>query len=307
MIIRILILNLLILTSCTDGNPKINDPSIEKKESKIVNENYELIKPTSKINSVLILFGGFPESARDIRREFQIEEIAIKNGIAVMLMNFNRKLWLEENDKNWLARTLEESINSNSISTKNIFIGGFSSGGNVSLLIANHLIKINSLVKPKGVFVVDSPVDLLELYLCSKRNVKRNFSETSVVESKRTISSFDEYFGNPEDNIDRYKLFSPFIYSQNWIENLKFLKNLRVRIYTEPDTKWWKENRMNEYEDLNAFYLKKMAQQLNEEFGHSNVELIETKNKGKRANGFRHPHSWSIVNKENLVNWILKD
>jgi hypothetical protein len=36
------------------------------------------------------------------------------------------------------------------------------------------------------------------------------------------------------------------------------------------------------------------------------VEYISTENKGYRANGDRHPHSWSIVDKDKLVEWILE-
>ena len=37
-----------------------------------------------------------------------------------------------------------------------------------------------------------------------------------------------------------------------------------------------------------------------------NVTLIQTKNKGYQANGERNPHSWSIVDVDDLINWILK-
>lgn len=298
---------LFVLCSCNNKDAIPIQSTEEKEASIIITPNYELIKPPSTINSLLILFGGFPESAVDIKREFEILELAARNDIAVLLMNFNRKLWLEENEKTKLAKIITESITSNNISTTNIFIGGFSSGGNVSLLVANHLIKSNAQIKPKGVFIIDSPIDLLELYRCSKRNIKRNFSETSVKESQRTISSFDAYFGEPENNIEKYQSLSPYIYSTNNIDNLTYLKDVRIRMYTEPDTLWWKENRMNNYEDINAFYIKKLSLQLKETFNSDHIELIETKNKGKRANGYRHPHSWSIVDKENLINWILKE
>jgi hypothetical protein len=62
----------------------------------------------------------------------------------------------------------------------------------------------------------------------------------------------------------------------------------------------------NDYLDLNAFYIKKLSEKLKLEFGNKNIELIETQNRGYRANGDRHPHSWSIVNKKELINWMLE-
>jgi hypothetical protein len=39
--------------------------------------------------------------------------------------------------------------------------------------------------------------------------------------------------------------------------------------------------------------------------GFKHVELITTENKGYRANGQRHPHSWSIVDGKDLIKWML--
>jgi hypothetical protein len=36
------------------------------------------------------------------------------------------------------------------------------------------------------------------------------------------------------------------------------------------------------------------------------IELIKTENKGYRNDGNRHPHSWSIVEVDDLLRWILK-
>ncbi|WP_301338810.1 hypothetical protein [Tenacibaculum mesophilum] len=35
------------------------------------------------------------------------------------------------------------------------------------------------------------------------------------------------------------------------------------------------------------------------------LSILPTTNKGYRANGERHPHSWAIVDKNDLINWIL--
>ncbi|MDX6747060.1 hypothetical protein SHK09_09685 [Polaribacter sp. PL03] len=49
-----------------------------------------------------------------------------------------------------------------------------------------------------------------------------------------------------------------------------------------------------------------MSKKLALEFGGDNIKLINTKNRGYRANGERHPHSWSIVDEKDLINWILE-
>jgi hypothetical protein len=56
---------------------------------------------------------------------------------------------------------------------------------------------------------------------------------------------------------------------------------------------------------LNAYYIEQLAIQLKAEFGDKNIELIQTKNRSYRSKGQRHPHSWSIVDEEELIRWIL--
>ena len=272
----------------------------------IKKEDYELYKPAKKINGVLVLFGGYPEVAEDIKREFKILEIAKENSIAVIFSNYNQKLWLEENEKHQLAKRLQEIIESNKLPTDNIFIGGFSSGGVISLLISNYIIGMKQFyIDPKGVFIVDSPIDLAALYSTSEKNVKRNFSKVSVEESNWIIQTLGNTFGNPNKELKEYENKSVFTYRSNNTSNLQKLKNTKIRLYTEPDTLWWKKNRMADYEQMNAFYIKKLSERLKgQKF--KNVEYIPTNNKGYRANGERHPHSWAIVDKKGLINWILE-
>ncbi len=73
----------------------------------------------------------------------------------------------------------------------------------MSLLISNHLIESESVIRPKGVFIIDSPVDLLGLYENVQRNIKRDFSSVSMQESKMIIDQFESNFGKPEKGIKK--------------------------------------------------------------------------------------------------------
>jgi len=295
-----------VVISCKQKKEEKEQIATEKtKFTEIIKEDYELYKPNKEINGVLILFGGYPENADDIKREFQILDIARENSIAVLLSNFNQKLWLEESEKRQLAKKMQNIIIENQLPTENIFIGGFSSGGVVSLLISNFIVGMKQFyIDPKGVFIVDSPIDLVALYKSSEKNLKRNFSEPSIQESTWLLETLGSNFGNPKDNIGKYEKKAVFTYSTNNTSNIKKLKRTKIRLYTEPDTLWWKENRMADYEQMNAFYIKKLSESLNKK-GYKSVEYIPTTDKGYRANGERHPHSWAIVDKTELINWIL--
>lgn len=300
----LIIILALIVISCKEQN-KENNQTEKTISEKITTSEFDLIK-SEKQNGLLILFPCFPCDAKNTFSEFKISEISLKNGFSVLAMNLNQHLFLNQSEKQQLAEQLEKIVLENNLSKEKIFIGGFSSGGNVSLLISDYLVESKSQVQPKGVFVVDSPIDLLALYKTAQKNLKMNFSEPSVQEATWIKSFFDKEFGNPENGIHNYEKHSPFTLETQNIENLKNLKNLKIRFYTEPDLKWWQENRKNDYEDLNAYYLKKLSDKLKTEFGSENIELIETENKGYRTNGKRHPHSWAIVNENDLMKWMTK-
>jgi hypothetical protein len=304
--VSILFLIFIVVISCNQNLQKKETTNSQPLEfTEIIREDYEIYIPKNGVKAVLILFGGYPEVAEDIKREFKILDIARKNNICIIFSNFNQKLWLEEGDKHKLAKSLQNVIVDNQLPTDNIFIGGFSSGGVVSLLISDFILGMKQFyIDPKGVFIVDSPIDLVALYKSSEKNIERNFSEPSIQESTWLLETLGNNFGNPKDNIGNYEENSVFTYSTNNTSNLKKLKWTKIRLYTEPDTLWWKENRMADYEQMNAFYIKKLAESLSEK-GYENVEYIPTTDKGYRANGERHPHSWAIVDKNNLVNWML--
>lgn len=290
--------------SCKNNENKKKTPSVKTEYQEIIKEGYTLNKPVKNSKAVLVLFGGFPENAKDIKREFKILEKARNNNIAVLYLNYNQKLWLEENELLELSEQIQDIIKTNNLPTDNIYIGGFSSGGTLALLISDFMTHEHSNSVPKGVFIVDSPIDLAELYNTAEKNVERNFSNSKTEESEWILETLGEQFGNPNTDILKYEQYSVFTSKTNNIHNIKNLKNTKIRLYTEPDTLWWKTNTRAEYKEMNAYHIKRLFELLNKlEF--QNVEYIPTTNKGYRANGERHPHSWSIIDKKDLINWML--
>ncbi|AZQ42936.1 hypothetical protein [Nonlabens ponticola] len=305
---RILIFLVIGITfaSCKQGNEeKAGQTTRETEFKKVVRDDYQLYKPASEIKAVLILFGGYPEDAEGIKREFPILEDARNNSIAVIMSNYNQKLWLEENEKRQLATSLQDIFEEHHLPSENVVVGGYSSGGVVSLLISDFIIGHKQFyIDPKGVFIVDSPIDLEVLYRTAEKNIERDFSEPSIQESTWLLKELGSGLGNPDEHIENYEQSSIYTYSTGNISNLKKLKKTKIRLYTEPDTLWWQENRMASYDETNAFYIQDLHRILTQQ-GYNKVEYIPTVDKGYRANGMRHPHSWSIVDKADLIDWIL--
>ncbi|ESU21232.1 hypothetical protein FEDK69T_25990 [Flavobacterium enshiense DK69] len=295
----------ILITSCKNTNKEaLSDLQASNKIETVKNKNYELVKVADS-KGTLVLFPGFGHFAKDTENEFKIIELATKKGVSVVLMNFNQSVFLKDNEKASLANEMVTIFETNQLSFENIYIGGFSSGGNVSLLVGNYFVESKSKIQPKGVFIGDSPVDLLKIYQNCEKNIAKNFSQETVEESKWIVGDFNTKLGSPKNGIQKYEQVSPFTYQTGNIENLSALKNTKIRLYTEPDVDWWKKDSDQSYEEMNAYSIEKLSQELKKQ-GFSNVELIQTKNKGYRANGERHPHSWSIIDKENLMEWMLQ-
>ena len=296
-----------ILFGCHSQSDQTKLKERSKTYNKVETSAFELYKPIGTIKAVLILYGGFPEEINDIRKEFKIAPLAQEADIAIIYAKLNQRLWLEDKEKQEQAGMLQDLFISHELPIDNIFIGGFSSGGNMAFQISNTIVAMKQFyIDPKGVFLIDSPIDLVALYESSKKNIEHDFSEVSVQESKWIIETLESAFGNPEKSIEDYEKYAVFTKRTNSTRNLNKLKDTKIRLYTEPDTTWWLENRQASYEQLNAYSIKNLALSL-EQKEYKNVEYIPSHQKGFRANGERHPHSWSIVDKQDLIQWMLSE
>ena len=300
------LLCLLLLLFCCQQKPAQDPPAAEEAPAftEVIKEDYELVLPAEKVETVLILFGGYPERAADIRREFPILQAAAGKPIAILFSNYNQKLWMTEAEKYALAARLQEILLAHDLPTDQVVIGGFSSGGVVSLLISNYIVGMKQFyLDPKGVFIVDSPIDLAVLYETAAKNVERNVAAPAVQEGQWLLGAMGDALGDPKEELATYEAHSVFTLRSDHTANLQKLKHTPIRCYTEPDSSWWKEKRGVPYEETNAFLLKKLSESLQEK-GFEQIEYLPTVNRGYRANGERHPHSWHIVDEKELIQWI---
>jgi hypothetical protein len=271
---------------------------------------YDLLIPSEQ-KALLILFPCFPCDAADTRSESRIADTAVANGIAVLMMNFNRHILMSAAEKREVIDGIAAAVKEHGLDATNTFIGGFSSGGNVSVLLAKELVRSpRPGIGLKGVFAVDSPLDLVHLYECSKRDLaKTSFPEYK--EEARYLKAFlDSTLGSPTDSaptperfgagaLANYERAAPLLNSS---ASVAPLKDLPIRFYTEPDTAWWRANRDDTYEELNSFGLKRIHDTL-VAVGNTRAEYIATEGRGVQ-HGNRHPHAWSIVDERELVRWI---
>lgn len=282
-----------------------------QKTEKIKLENpedyYLKIIPKGKPNAILFLFHGGGETPEDVLKQIELPKLASKNNFLVILPHFSNdstKMFEEISSTNKIANQLMKEYN---ISNNRIVLGGFSGGGMLSITFAERAVRDkNTSFIPKAIFAIDVPLDYEQMYERAQREIKRNFSEIGVSEANWVINDFNTTFGgSPTDFPNEYEKYSMFTYRKEDGGNAKYLIDIPIRIYTEPGIEWQLENRHRDLYDLNCTNISAMINllQLN---GNKNAEVISTFNKGKRLNGTKHPHSWSIMDSNDTMNWIIK-
>ncbi len=282
-----------LLIGCSSTAPKEQPPR------EIHTPSYDLILPTDQ-NALLILFPCFSCDAADTRKESRIADTAAANGIAVLLMDFNERILMNEAEKEEVIGTIAQAVKEHELDASNTIIGGFSSGGNVAMFVAKAMLKTaEPPVNLKGGFAVDSPLDLSHLYEASKRRVERPSFPEHKGEARMVVALLDSTLGAPTTHESVYETASPLMATETSVAPLK---DLPVRLYTEPDTAWWWANREDRYADLNAFALERIHGSL-KAAGNTRAEYITTEGRGIQ-HGNRHPHAWSIVDERELVRWI---
>jgi hypothetical protein len=287
------------LAAC--GTPSASNQSTTKESvpREIHTAAYDLIIP-AKQKALLILFPCFPCDAADTRSESPIADTAVANGIAVLLMNFNRHILMSDAEKREVLDTIAAAVKAHRVDATNTFIGGFSSGGNVSVLLAKELVRApRPGIGLKGVFAVDSPLDLVLLYECAQRDLAKSSFPEYKDEARYLQAFLDSTLGSPADSMANYERSAPLLNSS---ASVAPLKDLPIRFYTEPDTAWWRANRDDSYEELNAYGLKRIHDTL-VAVGNARAEYITTEGRGVQ-HGNRHPHAWSIVEERELVKWM---
>ena len=308
---------LLIFTCCTCIGQKTarvivahEDPydlyaSIDKDSTTLF---YDKLVPKNKPIGVLVILSGSGERIEDVKKQISLHTLAVQKNLLVIFPSINWGTNKHIPEHEFLDTIFKQIVSEYKIPKNKFVIGGFSGGGMVALTYTEKANKYNdsTFIKPKAVFGVDPPLDYAHLWNHCKKDIERNFSEPAIQEGKWIMESYTKEFGgSPEDFPENYVKHSIFSYGEKEGGNAKYLKSTPILLYTEPDVLWQMENRHRDYYDMNCVDIAAMINQLQVQ-GNKRAKLVVTNNKGRRLNGMRHPHSWSIMDSRQCLNWIIK-
>lgn len=269
---------------------------------------YEKIVPKNKPIGVLVILPGSGELLEDVRKQISLHTLAVQQNLLVIFPSINWGTNKHIPEHQFLDTIFKQVVTQYKVPKDRFVIGGFSGGGMLALTYAEKANKYadSTFIKPKAIFGVDPPLDYAHLWKHCENDIERNISEAAVMESKWIIDMYTKEFGgSPEKYKNNYVKYSIFSYSEKDGGNAKYLKTTPILLYTEPDVIWQMQNRQRDYYDLNCVDIAAMINLLQIQ-GNKDAKLVITNNKGRRLDGRRHPHSWSIMDSHECISWILE-
>lgn len=285
-------------------NPKVEKVFLDKTDT--TKNCYTIIYPPKlPWTGYLFLVPGFGETAENVLQQTDLPKKLAQNGILTIIPTFQDgvlSFGVDSLSQQTFDSILKDVTSKHKLIDQRFYIGGFSIGGSCAIKYAE-----NSAVKPTAIFAIDPPLDFERFYKSAKRDIRLSKDNEANQENIYMVDRLEkETGGNPNTKLTEYHNLSPYSFSDTTQTAIKKLINLPLRIYTEPDINWWLKERGADLTSMNATECSAMINELNR-LGNQKSELITTQNKGyRKPDNRRHPHSWSIVDNDELIKWLLK-
>lgn len=270
-----------------------------------------VVPQNGQINSFMFLLDGFGNAdPKDVLIQTGIPKYAATKGILSIipvLKTGGLYFGSDTASQQSLKEMIDLVVKKCQLKGKDFYIGGFSIGGTCVIKYAELAIQKNYPIKPKAVFAVDPPLDWERDYNAAKRILRLSAPDKVNGEVTYIIDRIKkEMGGTPETALENFYNNSPYSYSDTTQRAIKALIKTPIMIISEPDIQWWLSQRGYDYSYINITDQAAMINEL-QRLGNHKAILVTTHDKGFREPGhIRHPHSWSIADPVQLVDWLLK-
>lgn len=284
-----------ILYFCKSYTQTIETIYLNPKDS--TSSYYTIVHPINKSsNKYCLLLPGYQEAAGHIFYNSDIANEFSKNNFTVIIPTLaegRESLGIDSLSQQSLFEIHKDAIARLNLKNQNLVLGGFSLGGTTIIKYVQ-----NYNLKPRAIFAIDPPLDFERFYNSAKSQGQIN--------PNTLVGKIIDRYDTPEKSINKYKSISPYLHSQVDVKNLLKFNETPIRIYSEPDINWYINERLQSIYDMNVIDISAFIKELRS-IGNKEAELIISINKGfRKPNNIRHPHSWSIVDNQDLLNWIIK-
>ena len=270
---------------------------------------YTLILPEKGAPKAVVVLFNSGRDTTDTSDEMRLYVEAVKKQVAVIYLTSGNRFEFLFDEASYLQLDgyLHKAISEHGLPTERILFAGMSLAGTRAVKMGIWCMQGKSAhnIRPKAVAACDAPLDFVRFWKAQDRSERLQYNQVGASEAAWVTAVLERHFsGTPNDQPEAYQQFSPFSHDLDKGGNVQALQNIAFRAYTEPDVQWWMENRGNDYYSMNAIDAAGAVNELRLA-GNKNAALMLSTNKGYRPDGSRHPHSWSIVDNGELVDWLL--
>lgn len=270
---------------------------------------YIAVYPEGKVAGVLILIPGMGETPENAFLQTGIPVQAARQQLLTIIPTFRTgvtSLGFDDATQQSFLQLLDEVMKREHLSGVSLYVGGMSIGGTCAVKFAELAVKHNYAYKPAAVFAIDPPLDFQRFYNMAKRNMRLTKNGSYNTEDVYITGRLEQALGgSPEEVREKYFAISPYSFDDTTQSAIKNLTHMPLMLITEPDVQWWLKERGSDYSKMNAFDCAAMINELRR-LGNNRAILVTTKEKGYRQPDHkRHPHSWSIADPGQVINWLL--
>ena len=279
------------------------DEIVCRQQFKTPNNCYRLNKSPDPARGLVVLLPYYGSDANEFSSA-ALPALLAKKNVATMAVSASG--YLMDDDLATLRALIEEVVRELNIPAGSLVVGGISAGGTGAVRYSEYCISghCDARSRPVAIFSVDAPLDFESWWNREKLNLRRGNPKSGQEESQAILDALRSAMGGSPDQVRQaYRSRSPFLASEKDGANARLLKNVPIRLYTEPDVVWMVENIGRDYYTMNAADQAALILQLRA-LGNTKADLITTTGKGFRPPGTRNPHSWSIVDEPDLADWI---
>jgi hypothetical protein len=269
--------------------------------------HYLVVEPARKdsVAGVLLLLAGFGQHPEDTPPETKLHNVAYANNIVTVFCAGGNKLYADSITQEHVNSIVRDVLQRYPGTSSAFVLGGFSAGGMIALRYVELCRQYPERypIQPRGVFTVDSPIDIFTVYDLLEENARNNYSELAVEEALRAMEHIRKDHGVPRENIATYAMLTAFSMNKDFGENEKYLKHTPVRTYHDVDIAWRLQHRNQTVHRSNYEVTAELINRLLL-MGNDKAEFMQSFRTGYRSNGQRHPHSWSIVDEVESIQWM---
>ena len=266
-------------------------------------------KPSGQAKGLLLLLTSFGETPEIASNETDIQNIAFKEGYLTVFASLQlgtQTFFIDSLSQTTLDQLIPHIQKRYKLTDKPFYLGGFSLGGSGVVKYAERAYSRTDIARPKAIFAIDPPLDFERMYYSLQYSIRNGTSEASKQEANYFIKRLEyEFQSIPQVDSKPFQTISPYSFSDTSQKNIKTLANCPILLISEPDILWQMEERNRSIYDLNTLDCSMAINSLRL-LGNKRAQLILTTGKGyRKLTGKRNPHSWSILDTQQTMKWLL--